>query len=339
MSSNAKSILSGSVWGIIARVFDAAAKFLAIPMLVKLYGKADYGLIALAFSLNAYLQLMDLGFNLGSIRFFSKWISEEKWEKIEKVSRSSMVFYGTIGLINAVLFLFLSQNIEFFFKLEASQVPLFRWILLTLACVSIFNWMSQVVTQLLAANGELGWTNRVTIISSFFNFITAYCAVAFKLPLNIYFLLYALSTIVVIPLNLWKIKIGNFSFWHLLVPKWNYPAFKEILGYSVSIFAIGIFQFSADNLRPILLGRYSSQGISVLTDYRVIQTVAMLVMAFGGVFLQALLPSASRLKLDEDHDKIKKLIFDGTKFISIFLSFIVFVIILNADILLKLYMG
>ena len=339
MSSNAKSVFSGSVWGIIAKVLDAIAKFITIPMLVGLYGKADYGLIALSFSLNAYMQLMDLGFNLGSIRFFSRWISDVNWVQIEKVSRSSTIFYGVIGILNAILFLVLAQYADHFFKLTPSQIPIFRWMLIILASGSIFNWVSNVISQLLTANGQLGWVNRVTIISSLFNFITAYCAVVFKLSISVYFLLYTLSTILVIPLNLWKLKIGEMAWWQLLSPKWDKIAFNEILGYSLSIFAIGIFQFSADNLRPLFLGRYSSQGISVLTDYRVIQTMAMLVIAFGGVFLQALLPSAARLKVGEDHEKIRNMVFNGTKYISIFLSFIVFILILNADILLKLYMG
>src|SRR5690606_35490023 len=72
--SSVKRIFSGSAWGIMAKILDAAAKFVTIPLLVGYYGKVDYGLIALAFSLNAYLRLMDLGMNVGSVRFFSMWV-------------------------------------------------------------------------------------------------------------------------------------------------------------------------------------------------------------------------------------------------------------------------
>src|SRR5690606_15914472 len=95
--SPVKRIFSGSAWGMMATILDAAAKFVSIPLLVGYYGTVEYGLIALAFSLSAYLRLMDLGMNVGSVRFFSMWVAKEELEKIQKVSRSSIVFYGTIG--------------------------------------------------------------------------------------------------------------------------------------------------------------------------------------------------------------------------------------------------
>src|SRR5690606_41660803 len=84
-----RQMFAGSIWGILAKIADALAKFITIPILVGFYGKADYGLIALAFSLNAYLRLMDLGFNVGAVRYFSMWVENDETEKIGAVSRSS----------------------------------------------------------------------------------------------------------------------------------------------------------------------------------------------------------------------------------------------------------
>ena len=47
-------------------------------MLIGFFGKADYGLIALSFSLNAYLRLMELGMSTGAIRFFSIWFARKR---------------------------------------------------------------------------------------------------------------------------------------------------------------------------------------------------------------------------------------------------------------------
>lgn len=332
-------MLSGTVWGVIAKIFDALAKFVTIPMLVGYFGKADYGLIALTFSLNAYLRLMDMGMNIGSIRFFSIWISEKSWDKISQVSRSSVVFYGVIGIINSLIFLLMAEYAGDFFKLELHQQPVFKWMMYILSASTVFNWVSSVVNQLLNAYGEQGWINRVTVISSFFNFVTAFVAVKLHLSLPIYFVLYTLSTLMVIPLNVYRLRIYKMPLLSLLWPKWNGKAFKEILGYSLAIFVMGIFQFSADSLRPILLGKYASGGISVLTEYRVIQTMAMLVIAFGGVFMQVLLPSAAKVFMEGDKRRLEVMVFDGTKYITIFLSFVVFLLIVNADIILNLYMG
>lgn len=338
-STTFKSILSGSVWGIIAKILDALAKFITIPMLVGFYGKADYGLIALAFSLNAYLRLMDMGMNIGSIRFFSMWIAQKEWTKIGNVSRSSVVFYGTIGIINAVVFVVMGHTAGSFFKLTPDQAPVFKWMMYILAASTVFNWVSSVISQLLNAYDQQGWVNRVTVISSVFNFITAFIAVKLHLPLPTYFLLYILSTLMVIPLNVYKLKVYPISVRNLLIPQWDGKAFREIMGYSVAIFAVGIFQLSADNLRPILLGKFAPKGIEVLTEYRVIQTITALVIAFGAVFMQVLLPSASKVYAENNQQKLEQLVYNGTRYITIFLCLVVFLLIVNAKTILDIYMG
>jgi O-antigen/teichoic acid export membrane protein len=337
--SSFKSILSGSIWGIIAKVVDSVAKFVTIPMLVGFYGKTDYGLIALTFSLNAYLRLMDMGMNIGSIRFFSTWIAKKEWFRISRVSQSSIVFYGVLGLINAIIFIIMAHTAGSFFRLSPEQLPIFKWMMYILSVSTVFNWTSNVISQLLTAHGELGWVNRTTVISSVLNFVTAFVAIKFNLALPFYFFLYTLSTLIIIPLNIYKLKVYNMPLLGLLAPKWNWPAFKEILNYSVAIFAMGIFQFTANNLRPLLLSKYASKGIEVMTEYRVIQTIAMLIIAFGGVFMDALLPSAAKIYAENDLEKIGRMVYNGTKYISVFIAFIVFLLCADSKLLLTLYMG
>lgn len=337
--SSFQNILSSSVWGILAKLFDAAAKFITIPLLVTFYGKLDYGLIALTFSLNAYMQLMDMGLNIGSIRFFSVWINEKKWGKIVSVSRSSIVFYGAIGLINSIIFLVISYFSEYLFNLSATQVPIFKQMMLILSISTVVSWMSNVVSQLLSAHGEQGWINKVTIITSLLNFLSAVLAVQLQLDISIYFALYIISTIITLPINIYKLKVYNIPIKDLLSPKWNRSAFGEILNYSLALFAMSIFQFSANNLRPLLLAKFSEKGVEILTEYRVLQTIAMLIIAIGGVFMQTLLPSASQVYAEQNTKKIEKLVYEGTKYISIFLSFVCFLIITNSSDILGIYMG
>jgi len=337
--SSAKSLVSASIWGIVSKIISSAAKFITIPMLVAYYGKADYGLIALAFSLNAYLRLMDMGLNIGAIRFFSNWLANGQTEKIKSISQSSIVFYGVIGIINAILFVIMANNTEFFFNLKESQIEVYQVMLYILAASAIFSWTSNVVSQILSAYGQVGWLNKVTIISSVFDFVCAFLAIKLNLSLSYYFFFYTISTLIIIPLNILKLRKYLKDVLSYLLPIWNGKAFREILSYSLTLFVMGIFQFSADNLRPLLIGKLSSDGISALTDYRVIQTISSIVMMFGAVFTQVLLPHMSKLNPQNDKLKIEELVYNSTKYISIFISFMVFILIANAQTLLILYMG
>lgn len=336
--SAAKRVFSGSIWGVLAKILDAAAKFITIPLLVGYYGRADYGLVALAFSLNAYLRLMDLGFNIGAVRYFAKWVTEGNMDKIGRVSRSSIVFYGVIGLLNALIFIVMGHHGQWFFTLTAEQEPVYRTMMYILAASTIFNWLSNVLVQLLSAKDELGFVNRITIISSILNFATAFAAITLHWSLPLYFLAYTLSTLIVIPFYTLRLRVFNVRLAFLLLPKWDGPAFREILNYSLAIFVMGLFQLTANHLRPLLLGRYAND-ISVLTDYRVIQTIAMLIVAFAGVFMQVLLPSASKLYAEQNQQRLESMVYNGTKYITVFLSFMVFILVVNASNILTLYMG
>lgn len=331
-------IFSGSSWGIVAKVLDAGAKFVTIPMLVGYYGKADYALVALAFSLNAYLRLMDMGMNVGSVRYFAMWEAQSKYLKISRAARSSMVFYGLIGIVNALIFAAMANYGDYFFNLSENQLPTYRLMMYILAASTVFNWLSNVVVQLLSAKDEMGYVNKVTIISSVLNYLIALAAIKFKLSLPVYFLYYTLSLLIVLPFYIFKLKVYPLSLIKLLAPKWDAMAFKQIINYSLAIFAMGLFQFSANQLRPLLLAKFAS-GIDVLTDYRVIQTIAMLIMSFGAIFLQVLLPTAAKAHAENNPAKLEKMIFDSTKYISVFLTFVVFILIANANNLLLLYMG
>ena len=335
---DSKREFSGSAWGVLAKILDALAKFVTIPLLVGFYGKADYGLIALAFSLNTYLRLMDLGFNVGAVRFFSMWAADRKWEKIAGVSRSSIVFYGVIGLINAVIFLVMSAYGQQLFNLTEAQLPLYRQMMVVLAFSTVLNWLSGVAIQLLSAMDELGFINRVTAFSSVLNFAVALVAIQWQWDLITYFIGYTLATLMPIPFYIWRLKVFPVPRRSLLAPRWDGAAFREILMYSLAIFVMGLFQLTANNLRPLLLGKFAD-GVEVLTDYRVIQTIAMLIVAFGGVFMQVLLPSTSKAYAAGNHQRIERMVFKATKYISIFLSFMVFVLMLNANEILLLYMG
>src|SRR5690606_39875894 len=125
-----------------------------------------------------------------------------------------------------------------------------------------------------------------------------------------------------IPFNIHRLKVYPIPRLKLLTPRWNGNAFKEIIGYSMAIFVMGLYQFSANELRPILLAKFAS-GLDVLTDYRVLQTIAMLIIAFGGIFLQVLLPSASKIYAENNPPKLERLVLEATKYISVFLCMIV----------------
>ena len=109
--------------------------------------------------------------------------------------------------------------------------------------------------------------------------------------------------------------------------------------YSLAIFAIGLFSFTATTSRPLVLGIFSAKGVSILSEFRVIEVFPIFIISIGGMLVSILLPKTSKIVQENNRDKINKLAYVGTKYTSILVSFLCFPIILNARELLVLYVG
>lgn len=336
---SSKSILKGTIWGILARLIVAGVRFLSIPLLVGLYGKSDYGLIILAFSLNTFVRLMDLGINVSSVKFFSQWISNGDWNKVSEVSNSSIIFYGSIGLLNATILVIMAQYHFLFFSISENQLEIFKFMLYVLAFSSIISWPSGILNQILSACGDLAWIEKNKVISSLLELMSVILVVKMGLPLFVYFTLYILSTLAVIPLNIFRLKKYGTSVFRLFRPIWNSRAFKEIVTYGMSIFVMSIFQSWANFLRPLILNKFSTEGSSSLTDFRIIDTICTLVILLGGVFTTSMLPSLSALYSNNNLNRIQSTVLFSTRITCFFIFCIISLLIVNAKNIIILYMG
>src|SRR5690606_27358622 len=183
------------------------------------------------------------------------WTADREWAKVASVSRSSIVFYGAIGLINAAIFLAMSAYGQQLFNLTEAQLPLYRQMMVVLAFSTVLNWLSGVAIQLLSAMDELGFINRVAAFSSVLNFAVALVAIQWHWDLITSFIGYPLATLMPIPLYVWRRKVCPVPRRSLLPPRWDGAAFRERLMYSVAIRVMGLSHLTANNLRPLLLGK------------------------------------------------------------------------------------
>lgn len=63
-------VVNSFLWGVGSKIIDIGIKFISIPFLLSYFGNQEFGLIALASSVNTYLQLLDMGVNTGAVKYF-----------------------------------------------------------------------------------------------------------------------------------------------------------------------------------------------------------------------------------------------------------------------------
>ena len=330
-----KKIAKGILWTYVLNIINAIYGFIAVPILINYFGKAEYGLIGLAMSVNVYLRLMDMGFSSTNVRFFSTWLSEKKYEKVYKAFRTSLSFYGVIGLINGVILLVLSCFADRVFNVSIEQSKVLRILLYILAFSAFCHWFTSCFDQLVKATENIAWIQRRQLIPKLFQILVLIATVYIGLSIEIYFLLTTLATLLIVPLTISKIKkeLPYISF----VPKLDIMVFKEMLPYSLNIFSFSIFQFSFYHLRPVFLGMEGT--LESVTDFRVLNGIIGVVHILGGAFVSVLLPSTSKVVAQNNMDAYYKVAYDGTKYISILLCFLTFSFMAMGSDILILYVG
>lgn len=332
---SANKVASGVVWSMISNVVNAVYGFISVPILIRYFGKAEYGLIGLALSINVYMQLMDMGFNNTNLRFFSAWLAKHNFEKVKKLFQTSLAFYGTIGLLNAIVLLVVCVFSQQLFNVTVEQDSVLKTLIYILAISAFISWYTSCFDQLIGATENVGWIKKISLLPKVLQVAVLFITVYLEFSIELYFLLTTFATIVTLPFLIGKIKketpYVNF------IPKFDWPTLKEMLPYAINIFSFSFFQFSFFNLRPIFLGMQGT--VESVADYRILNGIVGAVSMFSGVFLNALLPSSAKAMAQGDKKAFYRVAYDATKYISIVLGFCVFGMMTIEKELINVYVG
>ena len=333
--SSRKKIVSGVIWTMLLNIVNALYGFISVPILISYFGKTEYGLIGLALSINVYLRLMDMGFNSTNIRFFSAWIAESKIEKVKKAFQTSIGFYGIIGLVNAFVLFILAMFSNRVFNITPEQDIILKHLIYVLCITSFINWIISSFEQLVKATENVAWVQRLHLLSKVLLIVVLFITVYIHLSIETYFILSCLTTIVVVPFCVVKIRreIPNISF----LPRIDGKIFREMLPYSLNILSFSFFQFSFYNLRPFLLGIEGT--VESVADYRVLNGMIGVITMMSGAFLGTLLPSTSRIVAEHNKESYYRIAYSGTCFVSIVVCYLCFVLMTTGPSLISIYVG
>ena len=334
MGSSGK-IVNGVIWSTVKNIVGAIYGFIAVPILINYFGKAEYGLIGLAMSVNVYMRLMDMGFNSTNVRFYSKWLAEKKYNRLSSGFQTSLSFYGIIGLLNAVILLVVAYYSHSLFNVNDEQDTILKNLFYILSVVAFCNWFSSCFEQLIRATENVAWTQKCNLFSKILQVLVLAVTVWCKLSIEFYYSLTCLAMLSIVPVFIYKIR--KETPFVSLIPCFDRKAFREMLPYCLNVFSYSLFHFSFMNLRPVFLGMRGT--IDSVADYRVISGIASMVIMLGGTFTSLLLPSSAKIVAQKNEEAYYRLAYNGTKYISILICFCCFGMMSVSSEVISLYVG
>lgn len=337
MSLKNSYYVSSFFWSTLSKVLTAIVGFLSVPLLLGFYGKAEYGILAIATACNGYMQLLDLGMNIGTVRFFSQWRAEGKNELINRVARTNITFYGLIAILNILGLVGLALWGEGLFSVTHEQFLLLRTCLLIIALFSVLSWETTTFNQLLIADKQMAFTMQMQCIITVLKGLLVAMVLLFKLPLTTYFFfLTGVLTLLLIP---YIIRCRKYNLINSIRPATYWNDFKVVITFSLSLFLLSLFQSTATQFRPILLSMFAANGATAVTDFRIIEVVPQMIIMIGGTFSGMFLPKTSEMVARKDEKAIKDFAYKWTTMTTIVVACLCFPVMLCTNEILTAYVG
>ena len=329
--------VSSLFWSTLSRILNAILGFITVPLLLGYYGKAEYGLLSIATACNGYMHLLDLGMNTGAVKFYSQWKAEGDVGKVFRVARSNITFYMIIAVINILLLLGVAFFGESLFSVTHQQFLQIKTCLLIIALFCVISWVTTVFNQLLIADKQMGFTMQVQCIQALLKALLVACVIFVKIELITYF--FFLTALVAVAFIPYAIKCKKDGLIDSYKPAWSWHDFKMVITFSLSIFALSLFQVTATQSRPILLSMFAQNGANAVAEYRIIEVVPQLIIMIGGTFSGIFLPKTSEMVARKDEKAMHQFAYKWTVYTTAVVAFMCFPFILNAKEVLSAYVG
>ena len=329
--------VSSLFWSTFSCILSAILGFIAVPLLLGVYGKAEYGLLSIATACNGYMHLLDLGMNTGAVKFYSQWKAEGNWTRIYRVARSNITFYFIVAIINILFILGIAFFGENLFSVTHTQFMQIRTCLLIIALFNVISWETTVFNQLLIADKQMSFTKQIQCVQTLLRAILVLCVIYAKIDLTTYF--FFLTALVALALIPYAIKCKTDKLIDSFKPAWYWDDFKVVITFSISIFALSLFQITATQSRPILLSMFAQDGASAVAEFRILEVVPNLIIMIGGAFSGIFLPQASIMVAKNDQNAMQEFAYKWTTYTTAIVAFMCFPFILCAKEVLSAYVG
>ena len=328
-------MFSGMAWTTIQSIVNILYGFIAVPFLINFYGKEEYGLIGLAMSINAYVTLLDMGMTNSNVRFFSEYIATGDKARVQRLFGLTHLFYLFLGVLNTVILFVASLFVDVFFKVTPEQAITLRNLLWILALNATFSWVSVCFDQFLRAHELIDWIKRRATLLKLLLFAVLACSILLKWPIEWYFFCFTFMGTIILPLTLIKARRVDPDL------KFNYRFDKEmfhtIIPYALSIFSFAVFHFITTSTRPLFLGNLIGPG--GVAEFSIIMAITTIVSVFTSSVMQVLLPILTKMQVQNETEGVQAIMRTGTKYMTVFLSGLIFAIIISAQELLTVYVG
>lgn len=284
--TNSKQLKLGTILSYAQMLLSISISLLYHPFMIRLLGKSEYGLYSTVASTISLLSVLNLGFNAGYIRYYTKYKKADDEESIYKLNGLFLIIFTIIGAISLICGMILAFNLHWVFDqgLTTQEYGTARILMLLLGVNMAISFPTSVFSTIISANEKFVFLKLLGMIKT---------VISPMITLPLLFLGYRSIAMVSVTL---VISVVTDCLYFIYIRKtlknkfifhgFEKGLFKSLFAYTGFI-AINIVIDQINwNIDKLLLGRYKGTGeVAVYAvGFSLYQYYSLMSTAISGVF-------------------------------------------------------
>lgn len=124
--NNSKQRKLGAILSYGSIIISTLVTLIYTPFMLRMIGQSEYGLYSLVASIIGYLTVLDLGFGNAIVVYTSRYRQQHKYEEEQKLHGMFLVIFSIIGVIAALIGVFLYFNVDLLFGHSMTEVEILK---------------------------------------------------------------------------------------------------------------------------------------------------------------------------------------------------------------------
>lgn len=320
---------------VFSRFVSLLVSFIIFPYIVRQVGKEVYGVYLFVTTITGYFGLLDLGVMSALIKYVSEFHGKGDHKKVDNIISASFSFYAIVGIFIGLLLFICSIYFINFFKIDSANARIIRQLFLAAAIFSVISWPLNTFSGI--TQGLNLWKIYAAVnifIQVFYGLVTF---IMLSHGCDIVHLFIAMQIVTVIGSMVYYYLIKKRAYFTITFPYRETHTYKFLFNFSFYVFFASLLNIFIFGMHNLIIGYFIS--MSAVAVYSVAYNIQNYFRVINATISGPPWILASEMEGRRDYEGQRKLILNGTKYMSAIFLPVVLIMLFFAKPFINYWMG
>lgn len=335
--SRKRTIVTNTLSNIGTQFVSAGLPFVLLPFMLRYWGSETYGVLILAFSVQAFVQFLNGAISLTLMKYVAEFHAQRDFTRLNTAINSLWVITFVNNAVVSLALIVIGIFGLGWLNVQADMLPTARSVFTVMGCWGIVAGAFNFVDGVMYGMQRIMQSNLFRVVESLLMAATAVAVVAYRQNLVVYVFCVCLFPVLV--------RMGQFVYLKRVLPEFRFNVTRYFDGRELMALAkFSGFQI-ANQVADLLM--FNSQklivqkllGATSLTTFEIANKPNLMFLQFISFPLSAILPACSAAYARGDTEFLQKMLTMGTRLYLVLVLPVMFAFMLLMPQFVGLWLG